>query len=792
MLLTRRLHILKGISVSMVMFFMIAALSVSAQETVMSPGSEDLFNRGVEAAREQQWDTALSLFKEARIVDPLSPRTVFNIALAYDRSGREILAMAWYRFYLALVPGAANTRQVLDRFPQLEAAAQAKIQTLKQFAHNAIKIVPDPEDRDKYRVTYARAQALSGDPEEAYEVFFGDKKQWGSYGTNRGEEVKAAIGASHALAGDFETALETSATINFPDQKAVVFRMIADSQAAFGDTEEAKKTIDIIGQTGQVFSHKGQKNAALIFLSRVQALRGDIDGARKTAGMISERWQKDSAYSSITQIQIKQGDVAAAISAGKSHAISYLLKKGNFDRAIEIADRMSSYGEPDTNSRIQVYIWIAGAQIEGGYQSEALNMIQKTLELAQSRKWTRNDFQDTQYYIYRAIIVTQAKAGDVSGIMKTAKLPEPYVHDKLGIGRDIARALAVAGDEKKAYKAASKVSQDRYKVEAYINIADVMAEKGNIKKAKKAVKSAKNILRRMKKKKDYATAYVAKGYALTGDYDEAFRLAETIEGDFETNFAYEFIGKAQVKDGDAEGAWQTAVMERAKGARDKIFDAIVKYYLEKGDLNKAIWSVYHLSNTSMESLSRKKMGETAIKTGQIDYWTPRIFGEAVLGVPGSIFLSDYHFGGYNDNSLADSVIRKTIYNDIEPAKNMALVIENDWIRSWTLYWVALSQARVGDAEGTKETIALIPEEMYRSLAVDQSKERLQLVQEDPDKNKKVLLWSDRVLYLGSKTYLSDFQQTIDMLETEDLNMNLHYLGAISGNMTTWLDLVEDE
>jgi tetratricopeptide (TPR) repeat protein len=786
MLLNRFLHSLKSITTSMVIFFMIVALPTYAQETGMSPESEDLFSLGVEAAKLEEWDTALSFFKEARIVDPLSPRTVFNIALAYDRSGREILAMAWYRFYLALAPSVDNTRQVLDRFPALEEATRAKIQKLKQFARNAIEIVPDPDDRTKYCAAYAKTQAISGDPEEAHEVYFGDKK----YGYFEGQRVLGAIGASHALAGDFERAVQFSETINYPDQKAVVFRMMAETQAAFGDIEEARKTIDMIGQEGQVYDWKGQKDEALLFLSRVQALRGDITGARQTTGMIAENWKKDSSYSFITQTQIKQGDVAAAISAGKSHAISYLLKKGNFDRAIEIADRMSSYGEPDTNSKIQVYIWIAGAQIEGGYQSEALNMIQKTLELAQSRKWTRNDFQDTQYYVYRAIIVTQAEAGDVSGIMKTAKLPEPYVHDKLGIGRDIARALAVAGDEKKAYKAASKVSKDEYKVEAYINIAEVMAKKGNIKKAKKAVKSAKNILRGMKKK-DYAAAYVAKGYALTGNYDEAFRLAETIEEDFEINLAYKAIGKAQVKNGDVEDAWQTAVMERAKGARDNIFDAIVKYYVEQGDLNKAISSAFHLSNISMEGLSWSRMAETTIKNGQIDYWTPRIFGEAVLGVSGEIFLSDTHMGGYNDSFLADAVIRSTIYNETEHAKNMALVIENDWIRSWALYWAALAQARVGDAEGVKETLALIPEEKYRSLALEESEERLKLVTEDPE-NKKVLLWSDRVLYLGSKTYLSHFRKTVDMLETEDINMNLHYLGAISGNMTTWLDLVENK
>lgn len=761
MLLNRCFHSLRILSLLTLVFFLVLTHCTAVQAPAASPESQEFLNQGVESAKQQKWDEALSFFHKARQIDPLSPRVAFNSALVSDKAKRELLAMAWYRFYLALVPGVDNAPQVLARFPGLETATRNKIQKLKQLAHDAVKAVPNPSELDKYNVTFAIAQAITGDIEGARKV--------------PSEKVMAAIAASQALAGDFEIAKQTAAAIKNLKQKGVAFKMIAEAYAAFGNIEEAKKTVKAI-------EHKEQRDDALFFLSRAQAFRRDIEGAKQTAKSIGERYKRENAYSLIAKAQLKQGDMDGAISTGGYGVIPDLLEMGALDQAISAVDRMSSYDTRTTYSKIMAYIRIANAQVDRGGHPRALETIQKALKGARSRKWKRNDFHDPQYFIYSGIIAVQGKAGDFKGVMETSKLPEQHVFDKLGIQAKIAEAQARAGKVKWAFKIASQAHPDKHKVAAYVAIADVLFEKGDMRKAKKAVKSAQKILRRMKKD-GYSIGYVAKGHARLGNYDEAFRLAKTIKDEYEAGFAYEYIAEAQIKSNDVEGAWRTAVLEEAKRSRDKIFERIAEYYIKKGDLNGALWSAAHISNAYMEARTWPKIAERAIEMGEIYYWVPRIFGEAVLGKLGEAFLAWSSISGLDDFFLADAVMRHALKDDVASAKNMAIIIENDWIRGWALFWVALTQARVGDAAGANKTVAQIKNKKYRSLASEHINQRLQMIQTDSIKNKRVLSWSDWVVYLGSKGYLSHFQRTIDMLKTEDIQMDVHYLGAIAGNMT---------
>ncbi len=101
----------------------VAPPPVSAQSTevALSPEAEQAMQRGLAAAEQQEWRIAIKHFGEALEGAPYAPEVLFNLALAHDRlGGRELLAIAWFRAFLAAAPEAANAGQVRERIIGLE------------------------------------------------------------------------------------------------------------------------------------------------------------------------------------------------------------------------------------------------------------------------------------------------------------------------------------------------------------------------------------------------------------------------------------------------------------------------------------------------------------------------------------------------------------------------------------------------------------------------------------------------------------------------------------------------
>jgi hypothetical protein len=67
----------------------------------LPPTAEAARQRGLAAARLEDWPSAITAFKEAMRSAHADPTLYYNLALAYQRAGILVPAAMWYRAYLA-------------------------------------------------------------------------------------------------------------------------------------------------------------------------------------------------------------------------------------------------------------------------------------------------------------------------------------------------------------------------------------------------------------------------------------------------------------------------------------------------------------------------------------------------------------------------------------------------------------------------------------------------------------------------------------------------------------------
>src|SRR5690348_16990201 len=71
----------------------------------LPPGAQEAFDKGVMAAKQQEWEIAIQSFQEARKTAPDAPELFYNLGLAESKlPGRELRAIAWLGAYQAASP----------------------------------------------------------------------------------------------------------------------------------------------------------------------------------------------------------------------------------------------------------------------------------------------------------------------------------------------------------------------------------------------------------------------------------------------------------------------------------------------------------------------------------------------------------------------------------------------------------------------------------------------------------------------------------------------------------------
>jgi tetratricopeptide (TPR) repeat protein len=147
-------------------FAMLAPLVLSAQGDPHMPAqAQAALQRGVAAAKAQDWSTAIAELSRAQKLAPHAPIVLFNLGLAYDRSGQPFPAIGWLRAYVEASTKEGNTTQVLLRIAGLKAELRAQeTQVFAQALETAL-IEPQLQDwaRDDAVASVAGEQIRAGE-----------------------------------------------------------------------------------------------------------------------------------------------------------------------------------------------------------------------------------------------------------------------------------------------------------------------------------------------------------------------------------------------------------------------------------------------------------------------------------------------------------------------------------------------------------------------------------------------------------------------------------------------------
>jgi tetratricopeptide (TPR) repeat protein len=242
----------------------------------LPPEVQEALNRGVTAAKAQDYLLAIRYFEEARKLAANAPEVFYNLGLAESKiPGRELRAMAWFGAYLAANPKAPNAAAIRN---EIEALDVRVVSTISRLIRQL---------QDLYAKKYSQFNpgvlqiagfwAEIGDP-QALQMVRGIMEGFPGQ----------PVASSYAEAGYFEQA--KSAIQSCPSDWEYGFRYTAIYLAKAGDVPGALEVLNRWKprQTDdQSKDESYEKNEAVFGVAVFQVARGDVEGSRKTAALIS-------------------------------------------------------------------------------------------------------------------------------------------------------------------------------------------------------------------------------------------------------------------------------------------------------------------------------------------------------------------------------------------------------------------------------------------------------------------------------------------------------------------------
>ncbi len=237
---------------------------------------EAAMERGLLAVKEESWKLAARYFEEARKADAGSPEALRNLALATDRmGGRELLAIAWYRVFLATGPDAHTAAAVKQRILALEVKAEAKVLALLQTTEETTRMMTDADEKSERFRDIAKIQAELGDFESALLTVARC-----SDAEHRSDAFEA-ISDEQRDSGDLTGALESAEEITGTDDRARSLRDIAICYEESGNRERARYWLSRAVKFAKVDEEPNYPSSLLSSIARQQANIEDFDGAKQ-------------------------------------------------------------------------------------------------------------------------------------------------------------------------------------------------------------------------------------------------------------------------------------------------------------------------------------------------------------------------------------------------------------------------------------------------------------------------------------------------------------------------------
>lgn len=278
---------------------LLAAVLVCLPVVARADGAAEM-ERGVAMARQGQWPLALRYFRAAHAEMPGDAAVMLNLGLVYDRmGGHEAEAIAWFRAYLAAVPGAANASKVKARIAEVDTALDVRIQKLLDVARRILGELSAPRDRTAVLSAMMRAHAEAGDISAAQALERqvppgGGTPDWGM----------AAVAAAQARRGNFPGARAEAERPGAEAVRSWAMAEIAVAQAQRDDFAAAAITLEAIASLDEA-SYARSRVAVLM------ARRGSIGEATALADRIdgkSDPAAKALALAAISTASVRAGD----------------------------------------------------------------------------------------------------------------------------------------------------------------------------------------------------------------------------------------------------------------------------------------------------------------------------------------------------------------------------------------------------------------------------------------------------------------------------------------------------
>lgn len=263
----------------------------------------------------------------------------------------------------------------------------------------------DTESRLFYLVEVAQIQAAAGDAAGARDtiqfaqthVQILSKRGW----------CLARIAEAQAIVGDLQEARETAAkVVDDGDALASALGEIAEEEARRASFEEARRVL----RTVEASTYRDR---ALVVVTRLQAERGDFDGALSTASMFGGTSSRDEAIGVLVATRVKSGKL---------------------DKAQELVGKIDDLAE-----RALAELQIADGYVRAGQIEAGLAIVRSTGPvMMDTRGWKRWDIQQS-----RVTVLANANRLD-DAKLHSLLLPsdEGFTFQRDGAFRTVAGAIA--------------------------------------------------------------------------------------------------------------------------------------------------------------------------------------------------------------------------------------------------------------------------------------------------------------------------------------------------------------
>jgi tetratricopeptide (TPR) repeat protein len=266
--------------VSLIFALPIAALAQTSAPAPLPPEAQAAVDKGVVAAKQQDYLLAVRYFQDARKLAPKAPEVFYDLGLAESKMpGRELRAICWFGAYLVANPDASNAAAVKNQIEVLDVKSQSNLSRLIKTVQDTAEKMSG-NDRAGARGRVAALWVEAGDTASAFKVVDRIQSEDGRVDSHY---VLEMVSEAQAKVDDILGARRTANSIQDLLSRIRSLTTIAGTQARAGDMAGAQETFSSAMKNADTLQpEQVDKSSVLCDVARAQAWAGDMVNAKTT------------------------------------------------------------------------------------------------------------------------------------------------------------------------------------------------------------------------------------------------------------------------------------------------------------------------------------------------------------------------------------------------------------------------------------------------------------------------------------------------------------------------------